>query len=621
MDARTLNVKAIFGQDRRHMVPLFQRPYVWTRKEQWEPLWEDVRRMAEAKLLGEDTRSHFLGAIVLDQMRRPTGHLECRLVIDGQQRLTTLQLLMEAFCDLCQMRPEVERYQKALLKLTRNDDPMSADPDEQFKVWPTTVDQDPFRLVMNAANPAAVCRGFGYPGGTPSVGHPIADAYLYFFEAISEWAEENEDVGRRIEALYEILREHVRMVVIDLGEQDDAQMIFESLNARGTPLLPADLVKNFLFHQAHVEGKPLVPLYDKYWSYFDDAAGSWRKEIGRGHAKRHLIDIFMMHYLTCRTLAEVPVGMVYSRFRDYGRKHHAGEVEGLFRDLLESARIYARFHDPAIEKNRESMFFKRMRDMDIITVFPFLLAIYGDKQIGIGPEGQGRFCAASSEEEKNARRERVQILQDIESFLVRRMICHQLNTRGYGKLFLELIRVLQKASEPAAEIRRFLLRSSAESMRWPRDAEFGAAWLSVPVFRSLTRGRVRMLLEALEREIRTDKSETIVLDERLQIEHLLPQEWHKNWPLPGDVPHEAAEAERSRVLHTVGNLTLVTEKLNPALSNGKWLDKREAILAHSALGMNRRLSNFSVWSDQTIGMRGKELFALAERIWPIPDGA
>src|SRR6266446_6434948 len=101
MDSNIIPIGKVFGQDRRLIVPLFQRPYVWNREDQWEPLWSDILNVVDRAMEGRQEKPHFLGAIVLDAQRRPLGHLETRLIIDGQQRLTTLQLLFEAFCDIC----------------------------------------------------------------------------------------------------------------------------------------------------------------------------------------------------------------------------------------------------------------------------------------------------------------------------------------------------------------------------------------------------------------------------------------------------------------------------------------------------------------------------------------
>ncbi|MFG0314592.1 MAG: DUF262 domain-containing protein, partial [Phycisphaerales bacterium] len=269
MHAGTLSVKDIFGRDCRYAVPLFQRPYVWSVKSQWRPLWQDITRLAEVIVEGDEPRPHFLGAIVLDQIPHPAGHLEKRLVVDGQQRLTTLQILLEAFADVC-VESSVEPYDRALLRLTRNDDPISNDPDEEFKVWPTNADRTHFRAVMRASGPAEVLDHFGRSRGAKWVDHPIGDAYLFFHRSVDAWLRHGGDARPRAHALYSAVRDHIRVVGIDLKAEDDAQVIFETLNARGTPLLPSDLVKNYLFHRERQAGGAIDKLYRDYWAPFDE---------------------------------------------------------------------------------------------------------------------------------------------------------------------------------------------------------------------------------------------------------------------------------------------------------------------------------------------------------------
>jgi hypothetical protein len=125
-----------------------------------------------------------------------------------------------------------------------------------------------------------------------------------------------------------------------------------------------------------------------------------------------------------------------------------------------------------------------------------------------------------------------------------------------------------------------------------------------------------MLLEALEQALYSGKSEKIQFGEALTIEHLLPQQWQAHWPLPS-VPVAEGELERERLLHTIGNLTLLTKKLNPSVSNGAWTKKRDAILQHSALALNRSLP--VEWNETRIGERSRELFDVACGIWPYPS--
>ena len=598
MDAGTLSIRNIFGQDIRYVVPLFQRPYVWDRERQWEPFWDDVRMVAERVERKEPVVAHFFGAMVLEQVSNPTGHLETRWIIDGQQRLTTLQLLMEAFADICE-ELEKEKLGKALRKLTRNDDPMSTDPDEELKVWPTNSDQDHFRRVMQASGPSDVKESYGRPAGASSVGHQIADAYLYFHAQILEWLQADDAVSDdRFTALYTAIREHVKLVVIDLGGDDDPQMIFETLNARGTPLLPSDLVKNYLFHRAKLENVPLDPLYDQYWRPFDEDANYWRQELGRGHARRARIDLYLQYYLTAKTATEIPVGRLYASFQDYASDGPQDGVQPLLESLNDYASIYRSF-DNFDPDTRIGLFFERLSIMGAMTAYPFLLELF----------------ARHGDDEK----ELIRVLEDVESFLLRRMVS-QMNTRGYNRLFIELVdRLKDEGGSPTERVRTYLLEGDSENRRWPRDAEFKREWTNQPLYNRLAQARLRMIFEGLERTLHTGMTEKISFNQKLTIEHLMPRSWHEHWPLPGTSSQEEERSQREVLLHTIGNLTLVTDKLNPSLSNGPWPAKREKILKHSALNLNRPLAKLDEWTEEKIMARSADLFDAARTIWPCPE--
>jgi hypothetical protein len=598
MEAGTLDLKTIFGQDRRHVVPLYQRPYVWEEKKQWEPLWDDIEAVARRLLADQPTRAHFLGAIVLEHLPKRTGCLETRLIIDGQQRLTTLQLVLEAFADFCRS-VGADRHHKALLKLTRNDDPMNQDPIEQFKVWPTTVDQDVFRAVMDSHTPAAVLNYYGVDVNAESVQQAIADAYLYFHRRVDAWIREDEaSYPARLDALLETLREHIRLVVIDLGKDDDAQLIFETLNARGTPLLPTDLVKNHLFHKAQQAGLPLDALYENYWKPFDEKSSYWRKTMGRGQQARARIDTLLQHYLTIHARDEILVSHLYVAFRD-----HAKEIDDPGKTLQAISRYASAYRsvDLLPANTRAGLFVERLADMDTTTLMPIVLEL---------------FVAC-----ENKPAERDAALVDLESFLVRRMIC-KLTPKNYNRLAVDLVvEFAEGTGAPRDRIRKVLLDSNADTLRWPSDEEYTASLLSEPLYRTLTRKRLRMVLRALEFQLRTGKSEAIDLEKALTIEHLLPREWQTHWPLPANATADAGE-RRNRLLHTIGNLSLLTKKLNPSLSNGPWGKKLAAIHRHSLLRLNSELEDYAseAWDEDAIRARGKALAALACKTWPKPAG-
>jgi hypothetical protein len=595
MKADSLTVRQLFAQDRRYLVPLFQRPYVWEQEDQWQPLWDDLIKVADRRTDGRVSKPHFLGAVVFDQLRTTVSSFDARQIIDGQQRLTTLQVLLAALRDLARYLGSSD-LERAFEKLIRNDDPLNKDPDAVFKVWPTNVDRQQFREVITASSREAV-ESLSNGSQDGHAGTRLAQAYLFFYRMTLEWLGNGslEERLDRLKVLLLTLHESFQLVVIDLDESDNAQVIFESLNARGTPLLPADLVKNHLFHVAEDRGQDIENLYEVYWKPFDVERRFWRVEIRQGRLKRPRLDIFLQHYLTLKTGEEVLTDHLYSTFKESAGKSPDAAAE--LRALRDYSLIYRSFYEQDPE-SREGIFFARLDILETTTVVPILLTLFNADQEVSGAEVR-------------------RILVDIESFLVRRMVC-QLTSKSYSRLFLDLLSALRRDGFSSEAARSFLAQQESESTRWPSDAEFQDAWLNLPAYRILQRRRLRMLLEALELNLHTDKTERMRFSKKLTIEHLLPQSWSTHWPLPGEADEKEERNRRNALVHTLGNLTLLTKSLNPAVSNGSWPKKRTDILKHSALNLNRSLSEFDDWAEEDIVRRGKALFKVAKRIWPRP---
>jgi Protein of unknown function DUF262 len=243
METQVRTPQMVFMQPQRLVVPLFQRPYVWNEENQWEPLWEDVVRIAD-RLLNrplDKHHPHFLGAVVLQQVQRQTGQMQERTIIDGQQRLTTLQLLLDALsAELLSI--EALAPAKRIEPLVTNSEPFCSRPEDRFKVWPTNRDRPAFNAVMSAKPPI----NYGAVGHR---GERMVEAHRYFSERAREWllANGREAAQARAAAIETVVRELLQMVVIDLAVDENAQEIFETLNARGAQLTSADLIKNFIF--------------------------------------------------------------------------------------------------------------------------------------------------------------------------------------------------------------------------------------------------------------------------------------------------------------------------------------------------------------------------------------
>lgn len=595
MQVGNITINQLFYQPRRYVVPLYQRPYIWQQQIQWEPLWEDIRTVAERLIDNANAHLHFLGAIVLEYVPQHTGAMQIRLVIDGQQRLTTIQLLLEALYDYCGYIGATKLHQ-AVEMMVRNDDPLSTNPIECYKVWPTNVDRSHFQRVMEAKSPDELKQMYEKPVKAKQLGHSITDAYLYFSDTIAEWAEEDlEQREARLRALILAIRDQVGLVVIDVEKGDDAQVIFETLNARGTPLLPSDLVKNHLFHRANQDGENLDTLYQQYWQPFDDGKQYWRQDVGRGHAKRARIDLFLQNYLSLLRQDEIPVAHLYATFRETSNLPDAEKAKGQLKQLRRYADIYRGFENFQAGSS-QALFFNRLFAMELGTTYPFLLELFAVH----GKESQ----------------EVIQTLNIIESYLVRRLVC-QLTTRSYGRLFIDLIANIKGPLGGLPErVRTTLANATGESARWPDDEEFRLAWMNAPLFRTLLRSRLRMILEALDQAMDNGYSETYVIKDQLTVEHLLPQEWKTHWPLPLNATADMVTG-RMNAIHTLGNLTLLTKKLNPVVSNSPWAVKVPELKKHSKLNLTQNLLQYwsEEWGEAQILERGNRLFELALQIW------
>lgn len=254
MDAKALTPRDLFDGRVIYEIPAFQRPYVWTEEDQWQPLWDDIQRVTEAHLeaddVGDNTQpvpGHFLGAVVLKQRESAAGEPSRWAVIDGQQRLTTLQLLLGA-AQLVVAEYGDEDDAETLMELVGNGSRRFAGTEKRFKLWPSRVDRGPFACAMDhdVAVPAELEES------------RIVQAHRFFQRAIEEWAAgSGEDEARatlRLSTLTQILSQSLQIVAISLGVHDDDQLIFETLNDRGTPLLAADLIKNFVFDRCEAIG-------------------------------------------------------------------------------------------------------------------------------------------------------------------------------------------------------------------------------------------------------------------------------------------------------------------------------------------------------------------------------
>lgn len=598
MKADTVELLGLFDRDIRYLIPIFQRNYKWNEDDHWLPLWTDIRGVAEDILEfgeGPDLPDHFLGAIVAEQQASFGRDAQALHVIDGQQRLTTLQLFLAGMRRVC-IALGMEDDAQYLGGLIENKPSVVKDRVEhRYKVWPNVADRPAYVAAMTG----------------PSNGTRPEQAVGFFDKVIRDWLhrgdledpldDEEYSPAERMEALITAATRHLKLVKIDLEPSDNAQLIFETLDGRGERLTDADLIRNHLFRQADEEGADVVALHEHYWKQFEE--GRWSQRIAHGRHQRERIHMFFNHWLAMRMLDEVPAAAIFSSFKSYVSKNRL-PAETVAKDLARYSEVFDAFDD-FVGDSREWWFFRRLAEMDLITVYPALLYVFG-----------------LGEELPIERRRRA--LVAIESFLVRRLIARD-STRSYGALFTEVLKAA--AAGPAAQVDLRiieLLRSkSAEADRWPTDDAMRSVVLNTNVYK-LKQSRLKMVLEAVERRlVEGGRAESITLGHNLWIEHLLPQQWVvvDEWSLPAGIEDPTRAAlERDHFLHTLGNLTLTTSKLDIELSNRPWPEK-VARLRESVLNMNTRICSTyaDAWNENTIRARGEELADLIVQIWPGPD--
>lgn len=596
------NVKSpqdIFYNPQRLLVPLFQRPYVWNKERQWEPLWQDVKRVAERLLDGIES-NHFLGAVVLQQLPNELGSLSSRSIIDGQQRLTTLQLLFDAIQGELDFR-QLPTYASQVKALVENPEAYRTSKEDVYKVWPTNRDRPGFNEVMSASYPVSY-------SALENKDSQISKAHSFFSEVVGTWLDEGESESRG-RALVDTISRHLQIVVIDLAFDEDAQEIFETLNARGTPLTAADLIKNFVFQRLDGTPEEIEGAYHKYWELFETPF--WEEEIATGRLLYSRSSLFLAQWLIAQTGQELTAREVFNRFKHYveGLDQH---VDELLPRLHSDAVSYQNLVKSSLVSTGElsflPQFLYRISTLDS-QVFTSLVIWLNDSKLKPVPEDQLKLAVGA-----------------IESWVVRRAIL-KLPTKRYNQITVELLNLLRKVDrdEVGNYVQKFLTGQSTVNGYWPNDDEIIRELNTRPLFRRLARPRLRMILEALEDKRRGfggptqgKYADSTVSRGIHSIEHVMPQEWRTNWEFTGD---DEDAAERDSRVHQLGNLTLVTKAFNSKLSNGSWEKKKSAFQEHSTLLTTADIVNSGEnWDDLAIEHRSVSLAKVITEIWPVPQG-
>lgn len=587
----------MLGLPQHFVIPLFQRPYVWKQDEQWEPLWQDIQRVTDLRLRQPHLQAqHFLGAVVIQGQTQQGNKVPAWNVVDGQQRITTLQLLMDATHSLLSAAG-LKRLANQLESLTHNAEDFLPEGQSRLKLRHLNGDRSAFDEVMEAETPVdhdALDHGDSL----------IVMAHHYFVTVVEQWLGEpgTDDFIARAEELTDVLKSGLTLVSIELTASENSQEIFETLNARGTPLTAADLVRNFVFQRIEAEGGDAQRVYTHDWPF---ETKFWAKEVSVGRYFVSRSSLFLNQWLVSQTGEEVSPQATFTRFKSYVEHQPDLSMTDLLPLIKKQADQYQAWSlaadAPSGDLSVVEMAMYRMKASKLELLKPLLLWLHSP----------GRDAPASQIE---------RIVTAAESWVVRRQFL-RMTTSDLGRIVADIISANDNApvDDLAERVIAHLSRLNVSSTYWPGDDEVRQALSREAAYSRFPRARLRMYLEAVENAYRAETRQPQVAGTGLPIEHVLPQKWQDNWPVVG--PEEALE--RQERVNRLGNLALLTVSLNSKVSNGPWASKREAMLKHNTMTMTGRLvgtGDDSEWDEAAIDARTAQMIDVLLDVWPVPEG-
>ncbi|MGW4086239.1 GmrSD restriction endonuclease domain-containing protein [Streptomyces sp. NPDC004822] len=568
MRAQEITFLKLVQGDKQFQVPLYQRTYSWGR-EQLARLWEDVIELVDQHLSGETTAPHFLGSVVLAPGQMQAGGVQRWLVVDGQQRLTTLMLAFTALRDQLKQTGDSRSADRVHRQILVNEFHEGFD---HYRLLPTQADREAYTACVQSRADA---------GG----GDNIGAAYRFFLGALAEGQEATSD-DRWTATVETVLKDLLSIVEITAETGDNVYRIFESINNTGVGLSQSDLLRNYLFMLLPKRGERV---YQELWLPMQQSLGPknlellvWLDLVVRGHYKTKQSEIYREQQKRLQPLA--------------------GDEDALQHEISQLAARGKRLQR-IIDPRRETS--SRLRE-----VLERLTAWGGQTHYPLTLHLLDLVDAGSTTSDDAA-----EALLYVESYLVRRLIC-QTPTSNLNRIFMEAPKELETDRSTAEAVRRFL---SGRRRRWPSDEELREAIRSKPFYWSGRPPQRGYILRRLEESY--GSSEPVDFDKAsLSVEHVLPQRPAASWfELLADEtePNQTPQELHDLLVHTLGNLTLTGD--NAKLSNSPF-ERKQQILDSSALRMNQEIAAEKRWGKTEILARADRLTERAVRLWPGPIG-
>jgi uncharacterized protein with ParB-like and HNH nuclease domain len=567
MKAEAIKLRKILEGQCRYIVPLFQRPYSWSSKN-WEALWNDFTDLYQQE--DRDELSHFLGSIVTQEIPCSPNEVTSYIIIDGQQRLTTLSILIAALRDHAR---ETEKVNKIIVDelhdflINRY-----GKGDDIYKVFPTQSDRSCYTLMVKQE--ASLSSGL------------IKEAYLYFRDSIQSF-EKDPGSDFEINTFKNLILSSLNLVRVSLDKDDDPYLIYEGLNYKGEPLSQADLIRNYIFMR--LPQKIHNNAYKNIWLPIEKR---FKKEENAGNNYLKEMTYSFWYYLR-KYGTPVNQKFIYQSYKKHTDKVPESQIIDELKNLMRFSDFYLSIHYPKNEESNKDLqyWFSHFQELNLTSFYPFVLNAYSDYH-------QGYITSNEFSE----------ILKSLESYAFRRWICG-IPSSPLNKTFIALYPQLKKQNPVIKpNILRAKLASFDRTQAWPDDFVFKKAIIERPVYGHSQEAEKR--IKFFFRRIQESFSKEIVDFSNLTVEHILPQKPKDCW---FDTLEDSSMESHRKWVDNLGNLTMTSE--NSEMSN-KSFQKKLEFLRNSNLSLNRYFDKIRDWNYTEIEKRGSYLADLAIKVWP-----
>lgn len=574
ISAQKEKLNSFFQGSMKYIIPFFQRPYVWD-EENWENLWENIFQ-TYTNYKNKKESEHFIGTLIIKQ--RPAEKLNENNydLIDGQQRITTIFLLLKALENNCKEIGEYTELKNQIGQLLRFKDSKGQD---HIRIEHNRIDTPYFDEIINSNSDTVF----------NNRENKLIKAYLFFDKKLKDFTDEE------INDFNDIVLHKVPVISMLLAENDDEQEIFDTINSLGIKLTTAELLKNYIFKE-----KDIQDLYDDFWfNVFEadeETMSFWSTEKTSGRVYRTNIEVLLFCFLIIETRQEVRLDRLFKEYKKWIFSKTLPNKKEFLKELKEYGEIYSQF--PSGEElneisftEQEKRFFHIIENLSITTIYPLIMFFY--KKV-------------TNEDE------RLECLKFIESYIVRRNIC-KYTTKNYNNVFIAIIQSIDSNDEDSTyieKLKKVIFDFDDDSNLFPDDAEFKNA------FRNsiLSNQNAREILYVISlAQINNGLSDRDKLSSHsFSVEHMMPKKWEENWT---EVHmNDDQKAIRNRKLKTLGNLTLITKRLNSKMKNESWIKKKNTLRQYSSLPMTINYLDNN-WNEETIDIRADDLSTIAVRIW------